>query len=50
MNNIDDENFKKNWKTTYKENQRMDSETDARILAGIQSKIKSGNDTILSSV
>ena len=43
MNNIDDENFKKNWKKTYEENQRMDSETDERIQAGIQSKIRSGN-------
>jgi ferric-dicitrate binding protein FerR (iron transport regulator) len=43
MNNIDDENFKKNWKKTCEENLRMDSETDARIQAGIQRKIKSGN-------
>lgn len=43
MNNMEEENYKKNWEKTYEENQQIDSETDERIQAGIQRKIRSGN-------
>lgn len=43
MNNTEEENFKKNWEETYQENRQMDSETDERIRAGIQHKIKPAN-------
>ncbi|WP_333852938.1 FecR family protein [Epilithonimonas sp.] len=43
MNHTEDENFKRNWKKVAEENQQMDSQTDERIQAGIQRKIKSGN-------
>ena len=42
MNHTEDENFKRNWKEVAEENQQMDSQTDARIRAGIQRKIKPG--------
>jgi len=40
MNHTEDENFKRNWEETAQENQQMDSQTEARIRAGIQRKIK----------
>ncbi len=42
MNNMEDDDFKKNWEETYKENQQMDQITDARIKAGIERRIKTG--------
>lgn len=42
MNTMEDEDFKKNWEETFKENQQIDSLTDIRIKAGIQSRIKKG--------
>ena len=42
MNTMEDEDFKKNWEETFKENQQIDSLTDTRIKAGIQSRIKTG--------
>ncbi|GGG66305.1 FecR family protein [Epilithonimonas arachidiradicis] len=43
MNHTEDENFKRNWEKVAEENQQMDSQTDERIRAGIQRKIKSVN-------
>lgn len=42
MNNMEDEDFKKNWEETYRENRQMDQLTDARIKAGIERRIKTG--------
>ncbi|OCA79501.1 hypothetical protein BBH99_18745 [Chryseobacterium contaminans] len=39
---MEDDDFKKNWEETYKENQQMDQLTDARIKAGIERRIKTG--------
>ncbi|WP_336960384.1 FecR family protein [Chryseobacterium contaminans] len=39
---MEDDDFKKNWEETYKENQQMDQITDARIKAGIERRIKTG--------
>ncbi|ROI05048.1 FecR family protein [Chryseobacterium sp. G0240] len=43
MKDIDEGNFKNNWERTYEENQQLDPDSDARIRAGIERKIKKGN-------
>ncbi|MBB6371233.1 FecR family protein [Chryseobacterium shigense] len=40
---MEEEHYKKNWEETYRENQTIDPQTDARIKAGINRKIKAGN-------
>ncbi len=39
---MNEENYRKDWEETRRENQQMDSLTDARIKTGIEKKIKSG--------
>ncbi|WP_228438515.1 FecR family protein [Chryseobacterium pennae] len=39
---MEDDDFKKNWEETFRENQQMDQLTDARIKSGIERKIKTG--------
>jgi len=42
MKKMGEENFKKNWEETRRENRQMDDLTDARIRSGIQRKIRAG--------
>ena len=41
MNKIEDEDFKRNWEEVSAEKQRIDTQSDERILKGIERKIKS---------
>ena len=40
MNKIEDEDFKRNWEEVSAEKQRIDTQSDERILKGIERKIK----------